>query len=76
MPCTPCVASPHPPSLSSPCLPPHPLLRFLRELNQTREEREFIAELSMQMGLTAYVTNERMPIGQLYVLRKGMVVKV
>ena len=49
---------------------------FLRDLNTTREEREFIAELSMKMQIAAYISNERMPIGQLYVLRKGMVVRL
>ena len=49
---------------------------FLKNLNQSREEREFIAELSMRMHISAYISNERMPIGQLYVLRKGMVVRL
>ena len=29
-----------------------------------------------QMAIQAYISNERMPIGQLYVLRKGMVVRL
>ena len=49
---------------------------FLRDLNSNREEREFIAELSKRMVLAAYTAHERMPIGNLYVLRRGMVVKL
>jgi hypothetical protein len=49
---------------------------FLRDLNSTREEREFIAELAMRLRVAAFVSNERMPIGQLYVLQKGMAVRM
>ena len=49
---------------------------FLRGINKTREEREFVAELSKKLTLSAYIVNERMPIGQLYILRKGMVVRL
>lgn len=49
---------------------------FLRELHSSREEREFIAELSMKMQVHAYVASERVPIGQLNVLRKGMCVRL
>ena len=49
---------------------------FLKGMGIQREEREFIAELSKRLELTAYVSSERMPIGQLYILRKGMVVRL
>jgi CRP-like cAMP-binding protein len=49
---------------------------FLRDQHSTREGREFIAALAMKMQLQAYISHERLPIGQLYVLRKGMVVKL
>ena len=44
--------------------------------SDSREEREYIAALSIRMGLQAFVTHERVPLGQLYVLRRGMVVRL
>ena len=41
-----------------------------------REGREFIATLSKQLVVRSYVAHERLPIGQLYVLRRGLVVKL
>jgi len=41
----------------------------------TRDSREFIANLAKSLDLTAYVASERPPLGQLYVLRKGMCIK-
>ncbi len=49
---------------------------FLNGLGSTRLEKDFIAALAMKLGLSAYIVHERMPIGQLYVLRRGMVVKL
>lgn len=49
---------------------------FLREMYSTREEREFLAELAIRLRVGAYVANERLPIGQMYILRKGMAVKM
>lgn len=49
---------------------------FLRNLDTTREERDFVAALSMQLRVQAFVRDERLPLGQLYVLRKGMVVRL
>ena len=49
---------------------------FLRNLSATREEREFIAEIATKLDVSAFVKNERMPIGQLYIIRRGMCVKL
>ena len=49
---------------------------FLKGMGSTKLEREFIAALSMQLGIRAYALDERLPIGQMYVLRRGMVVKL
>ena len=49
---------------------------FLNGLGLTRLERDFVASLAMQLQLAAFIVDERMPIGQLYVLRRGMVVKL
>ena len=49
---------------------------FLRQLGRTREEREFIAAIAMQLDLNAFVSNERIPLGRMYILRKGMVVRM
>ena len=49
---------------------------FLKGMGRTREEREFIAELSKRLAPSAFINGERMPIGQLYILRKGMVVRL
>ena len=37
---------------------------------------DFIAMLAKQLVVRAYVSSERLPIGQLYILRKGFVVKM
>jgi len=49
---------------------------FLRNMDQTREERDFVADLSMKLRTAAFVANERLPLGQLYILRKGMVTRL
>jgi len=49
---------------------------FLNGLGLTRLEKDFVAALAMQLQLAAFIVDERMPIGQLYVLRRGMVVKL
>jgi len=49
---------------------------FLNGLGTTRLEKDFIAALAMRLGLSAFVMHERLPIGQMYVLRRGMVVKL
>ena len=49
---------------------------FLNGLGSTRLERDFVAALAMELQLSAFIVHERMPIGQLYVLKRGMVVKL
>lgn len=49
---------------------------MLAALGKTRSEREFVGELAKRLELSAYVANERIPLGRLYVLRCGMVVKL
>ena len=49
---------------------------FLRDLDTTREERDFVADLSMKLRVAAFVSDERLPLGQLYILCKGMVVRL
>lgn len=49
---------------------------FLRDLGETRCEREFVGELAKRLTLNAYVAQERVPLGRLYVLRSGMVVRM
>ena len=45
-------------------------------MGTTRNEREFIACIAMRLSMKAYVTKERLPIGQLYIMRRGMAVKL
>jgi len=49
---------------------------YFRSLGESREGREFIASLAKMLVIRAYVAHERLPIGQLYVLRRGLVVKL
>ena len=49
---------------------------YFRSLGDSREGREFIASISKMLVIRAYVSHERLPIGQLYVLRRGLVVKL
>jgi hypothetical protein len=44
-------------------------------MNESRESREFVAMLAKALQVSAYVASERPPLGQLYVLRKGMCIK-
>jgi hypothetical protein len=48
---------------------------WLQNMGQSRESREFIASLAKSLQVIAYVASERPPLGQLYVMRKGMTVK-
>ena len=48
----------------------------LASLGDSRDGREFIASIAKMLVIRAYVAHERLPIGQLYVLRRGLVVKV
>jgi CRP-like cAMP-binding protein len=49
---------------------------YFRTLGQTREGREFVASLAKSLVVRAYIAHERLPVGQLYVLRRGLVVKM
>ena len=49
---------------------------YLRDIGATWGERSFIAELAKKLVLRAFVANERLPVGQLYILRRGIVVKM
>lgn len=48
---------------------------WLRNLPSSRESTEFIATLAKALQAIAYVASERPPLGQLYVMRKGLSVK-
>jgi len=48
---------------------------YFRGLEATRSGVEFIAALAKSLVIRNYVAKERLPIGQLYILRKGMCVK-
>jgi hypothetical protein len=48
---------------------------YLSSMPKSRDTREFIAHLASSLSLAAYIAEERPPIGQLYVLRRGMCVK-
>ena len=50
---------------------------WLRDLSDTtsRGAREFVATLAKSLIVRAYVASERPPLGQIYVLRKGMAIK-
>jgi len=49
---------------------------FFKTLGDTREELEFIAAIARHLQIKAYAVHERLPIGQLYVLRRGLAVKL
>ena len=44
--------------------------------NVCASRREFIASLAKQLVIRAYVAHERLPIGYLYILKRGLVVKL
>jgi len=48
---------------------------YFQHLPDSRESREFNAHIAKNLKVRALVAEERAPIGQLYVLRRGMVVK-
>lgn len=49
---------------------------FLAGLGRTRDEREFIGSLARKLEVHAFVSEERIALGRMYVLRKGMVVRM
>ena len=48
---------------------------WLQNMAESRENREFFASLAKSLQVIAYVASERPPLGQLYVMRKGMIIK-
>ena len=51
--------------------------RYFRDIAEgLRNGREFVAFLAKSLTIRSYVAHERLPIGQLYVLRRGLVVKM
>jgi len=49
---------------------------YFKRLGDSREGREFIASLAKQLVIRAYVSHERLPVGYLYILKRGLVVKL
>ena len=49
---------------------------FFRDLGNSMKGVEFIASLAKRLVLRNFVANERLPIGQLYILRRGLCVKM
>ena len=49
---------------------------YFRKLEDIEEGSEFIALLAKQLVVRAFVASERLPVGQLYILRKGFCVKM
>ena len=49
---------------------------FFHGIGETHEGREFIAALANVLVRRAYIANERVPVGYLYILRRGIVVKL
>jgi hypothetical protein len=48
---------------------------YLRGLGATESGRQFIARLSKGLKCLPYIQSERLPLGQMYILHKGVVVK-
>ena len=49
---------------------------FFRDLGNSMKGVEFIASLAKRLILRNFVANERLPIGQMYILRRGLCVKM
>ena len=49
---------------------------YFRNLDSNMEGRYFIVALAKKLVIRAYVATERLPIGQLYILRRGLCVKM
>ena len=50
--------------------------RYFRDIDDTEGGSDFIATLAKQLTIRAFISHERLPIGQMYILRKGFVVKM
>jgi hypothetical protein len=49
---------------------------YFRNLDEVEDGTEFIAQLAKLLVVRAFVASERLPVGQLYILRRGFVVKM
>jgi hypothetical protein len=64
-----------PPPLGS-CASLRAQIWFFRGLEASRQGVEFIASLAKSLVIRNYVAKERLPVGQLYILRRGLCVKM
>ena len=48
---------------------------YLRGLTHTREGIDFLSGIAKELTVRTFVAHERLPIGQLYILKRGAVVK-
>lgn len=49
---------------------------YFRGIQNTANGAEFVASLAKALVIRSYVSHERLPIGQLYILSRGLVVKM
>ena len=49
---------------------------FFRDIEQIKGGSDFIAQLAKQLVVRCFIAQERLPVGQLYILRRGFVVKM
>ena len=49
---------------------------YLKDVGSSWVERNFIAEVAKRLVLRAFITEERLPVGLMYVLRRGIVVRM
>ena len=49
---------------------------FFRDIEAIKGGSDFIAQLAKQLVVRCFIAQERLPVGQLYILRRGFVVKM
>jgi hypothetical protein len=49
---------------------------FFRDIESIKGGSDFIAQLAKQLVVRCFIAQERLPVGQLYILRRGFVVKM
>ena len=49
---------------------------FFRDIESFKGGSDFIAQLAKQLVVRCFIAQERLPVGQLYILRRGFVVKM
>ena len=49
---------------------------FFRDIETIKGGSDFIAQLAKQLVVRCFIAQERLPVGQLYILRRGFVVKM